>query len=324
VKKEKTPHEPKVDVSKSETPPRERAAESEQIITSRAARFPMSSSSDDEPDWLVEQASARKEHATLRAIDSDDDSIAGSDSPKGDGSGGAKGKGKGKDKAGAGPGGTEAKAKSKGRAPPSTRLPLQLAPKVRRDCFLVEARDANLDLSGDFGCIGKLHVRKSGAGAGSSSQGAAGGESEGRVAELRQTLMLDLKGKVYDADIVPCNTLCLVAVDGSKAKVEAVFSDFVQLAAPRDSIFDMQVRPRLRPPSRFPPPRSARLASLSLSRSLSLVSLALSHLSLSLSLSLPRFSCLPPSQIDGRPLAAPAPSPPRSIGTAGGRGRIIR
>lgn len=131
-----------------------------------------------------------------------------------------------------------AKAKGKGRAPPSSRVPLSLAPKVRRDMLLLEAHDSSLDLSGDFGCIGKLHVRKQKAGGGPSSSAADGGPDAGSVAELRQTLMLDLKGKVYDADILPCNTVCLVQVDGSKAKVEAVFSDFVQLNAPRDSIFD--------------------------------------------------------------------------------------
>ena len=106
--------------------------------------------------------------------------------------------------------------------------------------LLVEAPDTSLDLSGDFGCIGKLHVRKGGAAAAGSSSANDAGDGSGRVAELRQSLMLDLKGKVYDADILPCNTLCLVQVDGAKAKVEAVFSDYVQLAAPRDSIFDMQ------------------------------------------------------------------------------------
>ena len=131
-----------------------------------------------------------------------------------------------------------AAAKSK-RAPPSARLPLTLAPKVRKDMLLAEVTDPHLDLSGDFGCIGKLHVKKTGKdGAGSSS--AAADEEGGRVAELRQTLMLDLKGKVYDADILPSNTLCLMTVDGSKAKIDAVFSDYCQLAPPRDSIFDMQ------------------------------------------------------------------------------------
>jgi hypothetical protein len=135
---------------------------------------------------------------------------------------------------------TSKPGKGKGRAPPSSRVPLSLAPKVRRDMLLLEVNDSSLDLSGDFGCIGKLHVRKPGGSvaASSSALGDASGPDAGSVAELRQTVMLDLKGKVYDADILPCNTICLVQVDGSKAKVEAIFSDFVQLGAPRDSIFD--------------------------------------------------------------------------------------
>ena len=124
-------------------------------------------SSDDEPDWLLEQSSAQKESATARRRESSDsfsltDDEAGPPSEpgegveEGDGSKGAKAAG--------------AKAKSSGkRAPPSARLPLLFAPKVRKDMMLLEANDAGLDLSGDFGCIGKLHVKKSGGGAGSSS-----------------------------------------------------------------------------------------------------------------------------------------------------------
>ena len=51
---------------------------------------------------------------------------------------------------------------------------------------------------------------------------------------------LDLKGKVFDGDVVPCNTLCVVSIDGKQAKVEAVCSDFLRLGAPRGSIFDME------------------------------------------------------------------------------------
>ena len=196
----------------------------------------MSSDDEFEPNWLVEQSSAQKERMAVARRDSSDDfSLSDNDAPSEaeDAAGGGKAVkgGKGGEKSDKG-------KEKKGRAPPSARLPLLLAPKVRRDLLLLEANDPGLDLSGDFGCIGKLHVRKAGAGAGSSSKPEDG--DAGRVAELRQTLMLDLKGKVYDADILPCNSLCLLAVDGAKAKVEAVFSDFVQLAPPRDSIFDMQ------------------------------------------------------------------------------------
>ena len=189
-------------------------------------------SSDDEPDWLVEQSSARKEAVHRSAVCSDD-----SFSVMDDSDGGAAEE----EEAGASQEGAAEKPKSKGKgkAPPSAVLPLQLAPKVRRDVLLLEADDPNLDFSGDFGVIGKMHVRKA---AGSSSQGdgGAGEAADGAVADMRRTLMLDLKGKVYDADIVPCNTLCMLQVDGSKAKIEAIFSNYVQLQAPRDSIFDAQ------------------------------------------------------------------------------------
>ena len=178
----------------------------------------MADSSDDEPDWLVEQASARKSETRDRLALSDSDvSAVGSPS---DDEKPSKAK-NGKAKATADGQATDSKVtsgpKGKGRAPPSSRLPLLFAPKVRRDILLVEADDPNLDLSGDFGCIGKLHVRKSSSGGAGSSAG--GGDADGSVAELRQTLMLDLKGKVYDADILPCNSLCLLTVDAAKAKV---------------------------------------------------------------------------------------------------------
>ena len=196
------------------------------------------SSDSDEPEWLTEQVSAHKEHMTKgRTEDSDDFSFTDDEAPSESGAGAEDADA---EEATTGSKATT-KASGKKRAPPSARLPLIMAPKVRRDMLLLEANDPGLDLSGDFGCIGKMHVRKASAGGGSSSQQADGDDgTSGRVAEVRQTLMLDLKGKVYDADILPSNTLCLLAVDGAKAKIEAVFSDFVQLSAPRDSIFDMK------------------------------------------------------------------------------------
>ena len=184
--------------------------------------------SDDEPDWLEEQGSARKAAAQRNALESDD-SLSIDDVGSAD------------DNVGASQETDEPKPKpkGKGRTPPLSVLPLQLAPKVRRDMLLLEANDLTLDFSGDFGVLGKMHLRKgssTAAAVASSSQG----EADGSVADIRQTAMFDLKGKVYDADIIPCNTLCLLQVDGSKAKIEAVFSDYLQLSAPRDSIFDAQ------------------------------------------------------------------------------------
>ena len=104
--------------------------------------------------------------------------------------------------------GKKAKAKSKAKAPPSSSLPLTLAPKVRRDMLLLETADPSLDLSGDFGIIGRLSANAGGSG---------------------PAVTLDLKGKVSDGDVVPCNTMCVLAIDGAKARIETVFTDFVQL-----------------------------------------------------------------------------------------------
>ena len=108
--------------------------------------------------------------------------------------------------------GKKAKAKSKAKAPPSSSLPLTLAPKVRRDMLLLETADPSLDLSGDFGIIGRLSANAGGSG---------------------PAVTLDLKGKVSDGDGVPCNTMCVLAIDGAKARIETVFTDFVQLQVTR-------------------------------------------------------------------------------------------
>ena len=113
--------------------------------------------------------------------------------------------------------------KAKAKAPPASSLPLLLAPKVRRDVLLLETADPSLDLSGDFGTIGRLSV----------NAGAGGSSSQGAVS-------LDLKGKVSDGDVVPCNTMCILSIDGAKARIETVFSDFVQLQPPKKSIMDME------------------------------------------------------------------------------------
>jgi len=130
-----------------------------------------------------------------------------------------------------------AKQKPKGKAPPASRLPFVLAPKVKRDILLFESTDSALDLSGDFGCIGRLRVHTKGgsSGASSSANGSAAAPLHGDHA-----ITLDLKGKVFDGDVVPCNTLCIVSIDDKQAKVETVFSDFVRLGPARTSIFDME------------------------------------------------------------------------------------
>jgi len=179
-------------------------------------------SSDEEPDWVIEQSSAQKarlqesrisDSASCSAIDSEPEVEA---APAGE---------KKKD-------GGERKKKGA----PSSRLPLLLAPKVRRDMVLVEAPDPSIDLSGDFGCIGRLHFKRGGK---ATAEKPASEEPVG-VAKVTRSVLLDLKGKLYDGDIVPSTTLCLLAIDGSKARIEAVCSDFVRLDPPRDSIFDQE------------------------------------------------------------------------------------
>ena len=105
--------------------------------------------SDDEPDWLEEQGSARKAAAQRKALESDD-SLSIDDVGSAD------------DNVGASQETDEPKPKpkGKGRTPPLSVLPLQLAPKVRRDMLLLEANDSTLDFSGDFGVLGKMHLRK--------------------------------------------------------------------------------------------------------------------------------------------------------------------
>jgi len=187
------------------------------------------SSSESEPDWVVSQSSAQKAQAQQSRLsdspswaDELSDPELNEDAPEDNAGGTAPAEQK------------KTGGEKKRKSAPSSRLPLVLAPKVRRDMILVEADDPSIDLSGDFGCIGRMHLRKAGkaAAARSSSEEPTG------VAEVTRTVMVDLKGKLYDGDILPCNSVCLLAIDGSKARVDAVFSDFVKLDAPRDSIFD--------------------------------------------------------------------------------------
>ena len=258
------------------------------------------SSSESEPDWVVSQSSAQKAQAQQSRLsdspswaDELSDPELNEDAPEDNAGGTAPAEQK------------KTGGEKKRKSAPSSRLPLVLAPKVRRDMILVEADDPSIDLSGDFGCIGRMHLRKAGkaAAARSSSEEPTG------VAEVTRTVMVDLKGKLYDGDILPCNSVCLLAIglghtrtrcpfavrccwrqlehappvfpnfavppapslrilaarlthitvlrrtDGSKARVDAVFSDFVKLDAPRDSIFDNEA---VRPPAEMAiwwPPR---------------------------------------------------------------------
>eukprot|EP00962_Isochrysis_galbana_P004834 scaffold1324_cov117-Isochrysis_galbana.AAC.1 len=162
--------------------------------------------SDSEPDWVEEQSSAQKLHATQSRLSSSRSSsplLAPSPDP-------AELAQQPAQKA-------AAKQRAKQRAPrvPSASLPLQFAPRVRRDALLFEAVDHDLDLSGDFGCIGRLHVNSRQRG--SFSAAAAVGSSPAADRRQRAALTLDLKGRVYDGHIVPTNSsLLLVTMDGSR------------------------------------------------------------------------------------------------------------
>ena len=202
-------------------------------------------SSSDELDWVKQQSAERKaatvrrtsvssSTSSFRIEDSDSDDVPlGQKRKSPAGKSPAKGKGKSPAKAAAAPedaaeGGAR---KSKSRAL-ATRLPLTIAPKVRRTTLLLESGDPSLDLSGDFGCIGRLGVN--------AKKPKAAPSADPDADERQGAVTLDLKGRVYQGDIVPCSTVCLVSVDGSRAKVEAVFSDYVQLQPPNQSIFDME------------------------------------------------------------------------------------
>eukprot|EP00965_Chrysotila_dentata_P154273 5098675-Pleurochrysis_carterae.AAC.1 len=59
-----------------------------------------------------------------------------------------------------------------------------------------------------------------------------GGESSQEQDVRQSAIMLDLKGRVYDGDILPSNsTLCLVSIDAQKARIDGVFNDAFAPAA---------------------------------------------------------------------------------------------
>tara|TARA_B100000524_G_scaffold317805_1_gene196997 strand:- start:9 stop:611 length:603 start_codon:yes stop_codon:yes gene_type:complete len=110
---------------------------------------------------------------------------------------------------------------SRGHGPPASCLPLVLGSRVRRDGLLIEAADPKFDLSGDFGAIGRLHVNCGGA-----------SEKLPTAGEGQSALTLDIKGRVYDCDILPSNgTICLLAIDGNKAQIETVYDSYVRLSS---------------------------------------------------------------------------------------------
>jgi len=200
-------------------------------------------SDSDEPAWVVEQASADKRVARAPSSSGESPSLAGDEPLAPDDASDLWSsddkpvvEGGEEEEEEADPVALHEGAKPKPKAskvPPASRLPFVLPPKVRRDLLLLESTDSTLDLSGDSGTIGRLRVH-------SQQQRSSAAVGGARAAHGEHALTLDLKGKVFDGDVVPCNTLCVVSIDGKQAKVEAVCSDFVRLGAPRGSIFDME------------------------------------------------------------------------------------
>eukprot|EP00249_Psilotum_nudum_P018739 c26939_g1_i1 orf=525-1751(-) len=101
---------------------------------------------------------------------------------------------------------------------PST-LPLVVGDKVHRSKVLLECEGDALDLSGDVGAVGRFSVSA--------------------LYEKDVDVLLDLKGVIYKAKIVPSNTFFVVSIGQSEAKVEALMSDFVQLQ-PNVNIYETE------------------------------------------------------------------------------------
>lgn len=94
----------------------------------------------------------------------------------------------------------------------SNEIPVMLPEKLVRAKVIVELEPTDggaTDLAGDAGAVGRFLV------AGPS------GEEE---------IKIDLKGVMYQASVVPmATTLCVVSTSATEAKVEAIFTDFMQL-----------------------------------------------------------------------------------------------
>ncbi|KAI5071395.1 hypothetical protein GOP47_0013646 [Adiantum capillus-veneris] len=95
-------------------------------------------------------------------------------------------------------------------------LPLVVGDKIHRSKVLLECEGDDLDVSGDVGAVGRINVSAN-----------------------DNDFLLDLKGILYKATIIPSNTFLVVNVGQSEAKVEAIMNDFVQLQ-PSGNIFETE------------------------------------------------------------------------------------
>ncbi|GAB4814461.1 hypothetical protein N2152v2_001507 [Parachlorella kessleri] len=95
---------------------------------------------------------------------------------------------------------------------PANEMPLMLPEKLPQNKVLIELESIEggaTDLAGDAGAVGRILVR-----------GPAGD----------QQVQIDLKGILYDATIAPCPvTMAMVNVGQTEAKVESLFTEFLQL-----------------------------------------------------------------------------------------------
>lgn len=83
-------------------------------------------------------------------------------------------------------------------------LPLITASKLDENLVLVQAQSEAFDLSGDVGAVGRVKIDANG-------------------------MFLDIKGVLYSCGVMPINTVCVVSVDDSEARVTAALDEVVTL-----------------------------------------------------------------------------------------------
>mmetsp|Transcript_9605 Transcript_9605/g.41371 ORF Transcript_9605/g.41371 Transcript_9605/m.41371 type:complete len:280 (-) Transcript_9605:664-1503(-) len=86
----------------------------------------------------------------------------------------------------------------------SNALPLICPAKLEENLVLAQSADVSFDLSGDVGAVGRVKIE------------------EGK-------LSFDLKGTFYDAGRVACNSMVVVAVGDTEARVSSVIDEYLLL-----------------------------------------------------------------------------------------------
>ncbi|KAL4527914.1 hypothetical protein Ndes2437B_g00042 [Nannochloris sp. 'desiccata'] len=123
---------------------------------------------------------------------------------------------------------TTATARPTGLPVSSSCLPVVIPDRIPQIKVLLELESTDelhgaTDLSGDSGAIGRVLVSNI-----SSSGGGASGS--GTQQQHQQQLQIDLKGVLYNATVVPCPmTMAIVNIGPTEAKIESLFSEYVQL-----------------------------------------------------------------------------------------------